>query len=123
MFNINNLVNIEKQALESTYFDTVTVFRNKKTARGNIDKQEKKEVLKDEKCALSISNNISPKNQNTNGTTEIIGNYVLFLSKKIQKGDSLVITRQDGEVIYALAGKPSFHITHYEVSILIQERA
>lgn len=123
MFNINNLVNIEKQALEATYSDTVTVFRNEKTARGNIDKQERKEVLKDEKCALSISNDISPKNQNTNGTTEIIGNYVLFLSKKIQKGDSLVITRQDGEVIYALAGKPSFHITHYKVSILIQERA
>lgn len=123
MFNINSLVDIEKQALEATYFDTVTVFRNEKTTRGNIDKQERKEVLTNEKCSLSISKDISPKVENTNETTEIIGNYVLFLSKKIKKGDRLTITRQDGEIIYALAGKPSFHTTHYEVSIFIQERA
>lgn len=125
MFNINSLVDIERQALEATYFDTVTVFRNEKTTRGNIDTQERKEVLTNEKCSLSIdySRNISPKVENTNKAIEIIGNYVLFLSKKIEKGDSLIITRQNGEIIYALAGKPSFHTTHYEVSILIQERA
>lgn len=125
MFNINSMVEIEKQALEATYFDLVTVFRNEKVEEGDLTKHIKKEILKDEKCALSIDNgkNIEPKTENTNGTTEIKGNYVLFLSKKIQKGDKLIITRQDGEVINAIAGKPSFHITHYEVSVLIQERA
>lgn len=123
MFNINKMISYEKQALESTYFDIVTVFRNEKILDGNITKNQRKEVLIDEKCSLSIKNNISPKIENTDEANEIKGNYVLFISKKIKKGDKLVITRQDGEVITALAGEPSFHITHYEVSILIQERA
>lgn len=123
MFNINKLVDIEKQALEATYFDTVTVFRNQKFLEENITKNKRIEVLTDEKCSLSIKNNISPKLENTNEANEIKGNYVLFISQKIKKGDKLVITRQDGEKIVALAGEPSFHITHYEVSILIQERA
>lgn len=123
MYNINELVNIEKQALEATYFDKVTVFRAEKTEIGNITKNVRKEVLKDEKCSLSIKYDISPKVENTNETTEIKGNYTLFLSKNIKKGDELEITREDGESIIAIAGKPSFHTTHYEVSILIQERA
>ena len=90
---------------------------------GNITKNKKIEVLKDEPCALSITNNISPKVEDTNGTTELKGNYVLFISKKINKGDKLFITRENGENIIAVAGKPSFHTTHYEISLLIQERA
>lgn len=123
MFNINKLVNIEKKALEATYLDTVTVTRNESVEEGNITKNKRKEILKDEPCALSIDKNISPDVENTNGTTELIGNYVLFISKKINKGDKLSITRQNGENIIAIAGKPSFHTTHYEISLLIQERA
>lgn len=123
MFNINKLVDIERKALETTYCDTVTVTRNEEVTEGNITKNKKIEVLKDEPCALSITNNISPKVEDTNGTTELKGNYVLFMSKKINKGDKLFITRENGENIIAVAGKPSFHITHYEISLLIQERA
>ena len=123
MYNINKLIDIEKQALEATYFDKVTVFRTEKIIEGNITKNKRREVLTDEKCSLSIKSNISPNVKNTNESTEMEGTYTLFISKKIKKGDKLVITRQDGEIIIALAGKPSFHITHYEISILIQERA
>ena len=86
MFNINKLVDIERKALETTYCDTVTVTRNEEITEGNITKNKKIEVLKDEPCALSI-------------------------------------TRENGENIIAVAGKPSFHTTHYEISLLIQERA
>jgi len=123
MFNINKLVDIERKALESTYCDNVTVTRNKSITEGNITKNKRVEILKDEPCALSINNNISPKVENTNGTTEIEGIYVLFISKKLNKGDKLYITRKDGENMVAVAGKPSFHTTHYEISLLIQERA
>lgn len=123
MFDMNELVDIEREALEATYCDIVTVTRNEKVIEGNITKNKRIEVLIKEPCALSIQNNISPKMKNTNGTTEIEGQYVLFLSKKIQKGDMLHITRGDEEKIIAIAGKPSYHTTHYEVSVLIQERA
>ena len=123
MFNINKLVDIERKALETTYCDTVTVTRNEEITEGNITKNKKIEVLKDEPCALSITNNISPKVEDTNGTTELKGNYVLFISKKINKGDKLSITRKNGEDVIAIAGKPSFHTTHYEVSVLVRERA
>ncbi len=125
MFNINKYVDIERKALESTYSDLVTVTRNENMKEGNITKNKRVEILKDEPCALSISNssNISPKVENTNETTEIEGNYVLFISKKINKGDKLSITRKNGEDVIAIAGKPSFHTTHYEVSVLVRERA
>lgn len=123
MFNINKFVDIERKALETTYCDTVTVTRNENVTEGNITKNKKIEVLKDEPCALSITDDISPKVEDTNGTTELKGNYVLFISKKINKGDKLFITRENGETIIAIAGKPSFHTTHYEISLLIQERA
>ncbi len=125
MLDINNLIEMEKQALEATYFDTVTVLRNEEFEDGDLTKAKRVEILKDAKCALSIKNgsNINPKVENTNDTTEIKGNYVLFISQKLKKGDKLIITRQDGEIINALAGEPSFHVTHYEISVLIQERA
>lgn len=123
MYNINKVVEVEKKVLEATYFDSVTVFRMETTTEGNITKNKRKEVLTGEKCALSIKNDISPQVENTNEATEIKGNYTLFISKKIEEGDKLVITRQNGEIINALAGKSSFYITHYEVPILIQERA
>lgn len=125
MLDINNLIEMEKQALEVTYFDTVTVLRNEEFEDGDLTKAKRVEILKDAKCALSIKNgsNINPKVENTNDTTEIKGNYVLFISQKLKKGDKLIITRQDGEIINALAGEPSFHVTHYEISVLIQERA
>lgn len=123
MFDINSLLDVEKEALECTYFDFVTVTRNKEILEGNITKNQREVVLTDEKCALSVKNSISAKVENDNQTTEMQGNYILFLSKKIQKGDKLIVTRENGEIIVGLAGLPSYHVTHYEVPLLIQERA
>lgn len=121
LYDINYLLETEKKALESTYFDKVTVYRNEKQDVENITKLIRKEVLNNEPCALSKSSKISSNIDN--GINRIEGEHILFLSKKIKKGDELVIVQADGRTYKTLAGEPNFFQSHYEVPVKIQERA
>lgn len=121
MYDINYLLETEKKALESTYFDKVTVYRNENQDVENITKLIRKEVLTNEPCALSKNSKISSNIDN--GINRIEGEHILFLSKQIKKGDELVIVQTDGRKYTALAGEPNFFQSHYEVPVKIQERA
>lgn len=119
--NVNSLIDLEKRALEQTYFDKVTVYRMQKQEIDNITKQERQEILKNEPCALSKTNKISSNIEN--GINNIEGEYTLFLTKEIKKGDELHITLLNGRTYKAIAGEPNYHISHYEVAVSIKERA
>ena len=121
MYDINYLLETEKKALESTYFDKVTVYRNENQNVENITKLIRKQVLTNEPCALSKSSKISANIDN--GINRIEGEHTLFLSKQIKKGDELVIKQADGREYTALAGEPNFFQSHYEVPVKIEERA
>lgn len=118
---INNIIDQERQALEMTYFDKVTVYRNIDEIVGNINKKARKEVLRDKPCALSSNNKgILPNIKDINN---LEGDYVLFTSEEILKGDELIITTQNGKVYNLIAGDPFDHLSHYEVPVLLKERA
>lgn len=120
MLNINSRLLEEKEALEETYFDEANVYRTKDTKMGNINKKSRSIVIEGMKCALSKKYVISSKIENVNN---LEGEYVLFCSEEIIKGDEIILTTMNGRKYTLLAGMPNDLISHYEVPVTIKERA
>lgn len=120
MLNLNQLVIEEKQALEATYFDTASVYRNIDTKKGNLNKKERTLTIENMNCALSQKYTISSKMNNIN---DLEGEYILFCSKEILKGDEIHLTTMNGRKYILLAGMPHDLLSHYEIPVKVQERA
>lgn len=119
---MKELIEEEKAALETTYYDTVNIYRNVKTVEGNITKMKRQKINeKPIDCALSYKSSIAPSLDGK--TNNLKGVEVLFLSYEIKKGDELEVTTLDGVVHQFIAGLPSYHLSHYEVPLEVRERA
>lgn len=107
----------ERQAIESTYEDTLSSFR-RKNIRDEVTKQTRQEwipILEDKPCALSHKDSKAVVSfGNHMGETD--NEYVLFHAPELDvlEGDKLVITRLHGPVITCYPGKPFCYSSHAE---------
>lgn len=120
MTGINRLIEEETKALELTYFDIADVYRNIDSKNGNLNKKQRICVIKEMSCALSKKYVISSKVDNVNS---LEGEYVLFCSQEILKGDEIHLATMNGKKYILLAGLPNDLISHYEIPVSVRERA
>ena len=110
----------EKKALELTYFDTADVYRNTELTDGGITKNQRQKVLENIKCSLSKKYTISARVDSTNN---LEGEYILFSSHEILKGDEIHLTTLNGKKYILLAGMPHDLLSHFETPVNVKERA
>lgn len=106
----------ERQAIESTYFDTFSSFRRvnvKDTASGQT-KQEEQQIVTDVPCAISKNNLNGVKFGNSNGETN--AEYTLFHAPEldVKAGDKIIVSTPQGQKFTCYAGKPFCYASHAE---------
>lgn len=115
----------ERQAIESTYFDKLTIYRMDSSYKDPKTKQTKQVesiIAEDVSCALSQSKGRETKFTSTHG--EVYGSYTLFCAPEVDiiAGDKIVVTNQLGQVFNLWAGKPFKYISHAEIPLSEEER-
>lgn len=114
----------ERQILDSTYFDTVTIYRRENyldPATGQT-RQRDKIIAEALRCALSKNQGHS---HGTDGSVgQIRGEYVLFANPgaPIADGDFLAITTGTGMTVKGRAGTPFVYPSHLEVPVSVEKR-
>jgi hypothetical protein len=101
----------EREAIESTYFDTLSSFR-RKNIKDEVTKQTKQidvVVLSDIPCALSKNNTNSAGISFGSRNGEASTKYTLFHAPDfdIKAGDRLIIKNAQGQEFTCHTGKPS----------------
>ena len=120
LINVNQRLEEEKRALELTYFDTADIYRNTELEDGGITKKQRQKVLENIECSLSKKYTISARLDSTNN---LEGEYVLFSSQEILKGDEIHLTTLNGRKYKLLAGMPHDLLSHFETPVTVKERA
>ena len=114
----------EREAIESTYFDTFSSFRRKngKDEATKQTKQTEVPILIDKPCAISKNNPSNISFGSNNG--EINGKYTLFHAPEldVKAGDKIVVKTPQGQEFICYAGKPFAYSSHAETNCAEDER-
>lgn len=112
------------EILESTYFDTFSLFRKEKIKNPSTGVTETVEVkvYDNEKCALS-KNKITDM-LNVDGVGNVVESYNFFSNPrfKLKVGDRLVISSLSGEDAFKIASKPFYYHSHVELVLSFKDR-
>lgn len=113
----------ERQAIESTYFDKMSVYRRENVTDPitKVTKQQEILVCENISCALSKSKNTYNKSDVGN----MDNSFVLFASPdlELKAGDKLVISCASGQVQNCVCSKPFIYPgSHIEVNVSQEEK-
>ena len=118
----------EQQALESTYWDKVNIFRriNFKDPDTGQTRQKEIQVTAEVPCALSRNQDTSNAQlsiKNGYGTTDSV--YTLFCSPgtEIVEGDRLEVITKAGQRFSLRTGRPFAYPSHMEIPVKEEKRA
>ncbi len=116
-------VHFEKQILEQTYFDKVTVKRVQKVVDEDTGITEKKlvAVYEDIKCAVSAKETREVPNGEV-ASIVILNKLFINPGYMIDVGDTLEISFFDGRKDVYLASKGFYYPSHAEIPIVLKER-
>ncbi len=118
-------VHFERQILEQTYFDKVTVKRFQKVVDEDTGITENKlaAVYEDIKCAVSAKESTREVPNGEVASIVILNKLFINPSYIIDVGDTLEISFFDGRKDVYLASKGFYYTSHAEIPIVLKERA
>ena len=118
-------VHFERQILEQTYFDKVTVKRVQKVVDEDTGITENKlvAVYEDIKCAVSAKESTREVPNGKVASIVILNKLFINPSYIIDVGDTLEISFFDGRKDVYLASKGFYYHSHAEIPIVLKERA
>ncbi len=118
-------IHFERQILEQTYFDKVTVKRVQKVVNEDTGITETKliTVYEDIKCAVSSKESIREVPSGEVSSIVILNKLFINPSYMINTGDTLEITFFNGRKDVYLASKGFYYHSHAEIPIVLKERA
>lgn len=124
MRNLDTAFAMAKQAQQSLYNDTCTIYRFDTITdeETHLTKESKVVFSKDIRCRISFSSISSAGNARTaDGVAQSIK---LFLDPEIvvPAGCIIAVTRQGQTTEYERSGVPSFYRTHQEVPLELSQR-